>query len=110
MIIEHNTNNAGMYDLHDVNRTGRNEILNDNSNFFTGYTFNQFTDNPVLAMFVQGISLPANATGPTLNIPLQGSGLSFSATDIWAGIDSGSMIIAITGYRSSIKRRDNYIT
>jgi len=70
----------------------------------TGYLFNSYSWNPVLSMATDNTLLGWSLV---YNIPVTNSSLRFTGTDVYAGINSGTFLIIVSGYESSITRSDN---
>lgn len=71
----------------------------------TGYSFNSYTDVPVLSMATDTMALID--WDQILNVPINNSQLRFTGTDTYAGINSGTFLIIISGYNSSITKSDS---
>jgi hypothetical protein len=71
----------------------------------TGYAFNSYTANPLLSMATNTIGL-VNAT-TVYNVPINNQNLLFTGTDVYAGIHSGTFVIVVSGYESSVTGLSN---
>jgi len=66
----------------------------------TGYTFNAYTSTPLLSLATDMVSLITWST--VYNIPITNQNLRFTWTDDYAGINSGTFLIIVSGYESSV--------
>jgi hypothetical protein len=89
MIISQ-TSNAESY-------TPANQITN-----ATGYSFNSYSGNPILSMATDTLGL-INATY-VYNVPITNQNLFFTGTDVYAGINSGTFVVVVSGYTSSLTK------
>lgn len=71
----------------------------------TGYAFNSYSANPVLSMATNTIGLSTWSTG--YNVPIDNQNLLFTGTDVYAGIHSGTFVIVVSGYESSVTGLSN---
>ena len=72
----------------------------------TGYNFNSYTSLPVLSMATDTTWLVNATTG--YNVPITNQNLFFTGTDDYAGINSGTFLIIVTGQESTIQKSNTW--
>ena len=72
----------------------------------TWYSFNSFSDNPLLFMSTDSANLINSNT--VYNIPVNNSQLRFTGTDTYAGINSGTFLIIVTWQESSLMKSNSW--
>ena len=71
----------------------------------TWYSFNSYSSAPLLSMATDTTSLINGST--VYNIPITNQNLRFTGTDDYAGVNSGTFIIIVSGYESSVEGLSN---
>ncbi len=74
----------------------------------TGYIFNSYSADPILSMSTDSINLINWTT--IYNVPVENSQLLFTGTDVYAWVNSGTFLVVVSGYNSSIDKSDSRIT